>query len=37
MPEKYKPMQAVLTDGGIIVRGTGALIEGVGVRAGDPG
>ena len=34
MPEKYKPMQAVLIDGGIIVRGTGALIEGVGVRAG---
>ena len=33
MPEKYKPMQAVLSDGGIIVRGTGALIEGVGIRA----
>ncbi len=33
MPEKYKPMTAVQVDGGIIVRGTGALIEGVGVRA----
>jgi len=33
MADQYRPMSMVFEDSGIIVRGTGALIEGVGVRA----